>query len=386
MNLFFAALFRGDLKNYEEIVKSYVDYWSRTDTSYEFENFCLPCILNNGKKGKELFDLYYCCNPLTPEIIADAATVLIITSATSRVHARELIISLHPFSVVYHLFFNCCFARQNDGSISSSSPNNFSNLLIDVAVKYWYFDEINFKRISWTLKRSISAASCCAGNCGQFKRDILTVTSTQDSAKETSFAGEEFTDQDVGTNEMEAIKIYSEKRLSISYRAVSKRKHENLEGKINAFDCFQSCRICSTLPLYKSQKLLRRWESAYEETTKTLIGSNVLTCIKATLKNIPYFLENVSAEDIYHHKTSNFCRFNRDRFIQFFDTFSDVNKIYDTAKVKHFAGIFLRDRNCLPCADRYFAMWIENIMCFEKNCYNEKISGFVDKVFRIHDL
>lgn len=375
--MYYNALFCESLEKIEKIATNYSTFWSKMDGSKPFNNNCSPCALLQKQRGGELINYYYSCAPLIPEIIVDIATVLLSTLDNEIDIGRE-IPNLHPFSIVYHFFLNCCFTDKEEKTTTA-------NLFIETASRYWCFDEINFKRISYLLNKK--SLDYCDGKCGQFKEVITKISASQDSFKKNvSFAGETIVDDNVGTKEMENIKRYSEQRLKIAFNAVKNAAatNEDNDETINAFECFQSCKICSALPLFKHHHNFSKWEIAYVEMTKKLIGSNTLTNINETLKESPFFLKGVTSTDIFNHETNHICRCNVKRCVQFFNTFSDTKKISNQANVKHVTSIFLKNRDSLICSDLYFAIWLEKIMCKDKNVYNDKISGYIYKVYSLH--
>ena len=407
-NIYYKILFAGNLNHYEKISSQYAKYWCNIDPCLVlFENYyCLPCTLTKERKGKEILDFYYSCAPLTPDIVLDAATVLILS-----VNDEQLIKSLHPYMIIHHFFTHCCFTnndftgadtdscyRENQKSHYEKNDLNYSQLFIHTMSTYWCYDQINFRRLCCTINR-ISEQKKCNGKCGSFKLNIDQVSMTRKySSKNVIFAGETTNkkEKNNATKEIEDAKNYSDKRLIISQDIISNftdtdekddEKDDDIAVKtINVFQCFRKCKLCSILPLTLQYQASIDWEQEYTRVAKKLVGANIMTNIKETLNEFNHssFLQGVTTCEMYDHMTRDDCRYNRNRFIQFFNTFSDVKKIANPVSVKHLTDMFLKERQSLLCTDLYFAICLERIMCDDKNVYNDKLSKFIEKVYAVH--
>lgn len=138
LNSVYRILFcRENIDRYKKIAELYVSYWSKLDPCVNaYENYCIVCSLSNNLVGKNLYNFYYSCTPFTRETIIDPAIVIIFSSSISKGQSEDndaaelqnYIQNVHPYSIAYHLFFNCCFVKKKEECINGRTLSDSSVL------------------------------------------------------------------------------------------------------------------------------------------------------------------------------------------------------------------------------------------------------------------
>lgn len=377
-------LFDGSIDEYSTIAKQYVKYWALASGGSSAINCCFLCRLCYDLPEKELFHLYYSTMPLTAGVLVDAAVVLISCfNNEPDFNTLDLIMSLDPLMIAYHLFFNCCF-------INSENDTNTADLMYEITRSYLIYNTINFKEVSYKLNMISPKESKCKGDCGQLKQ-IINKMQTNKKSDTVIFAGEE---KSISVGDQINLIKYADSRLVQSHKLVFDLAL-NVDGggdgddkDLNIFERFHWCKICTNMMLCENYIALEEWEKKFCNNKNGLKGGNVATCVFKTNQQLPLLLQNnvgeINVEKLVNHKQNMFCVCNTRRFVKFFDVFTDIKKLSDPICVKHTTDTFLNTRNNLICCEMHFFIWLEQIMCNEMKVYNDKIAGCINKTFLAH--
>lgn len=432
-------LFECNLQRYGRLCEEYVAFWSRCDASkrtpYKYDQFCTPCAIQKRNDASELLNLYYSCAPLTPNVLVDAAVILLMMDKTSR---PTQIHELHPFAVLQHFFITCCFTVRCGGTATTS----------DVFMTHFSHCSHFFKtrrQVKTTLKSVVSSMrgvqARCDGLCGGFKSTVQKITETQNRSRNVSFVGETGTSY-TGTEEMMRLKRHNDARLELATRVTTPvtaaadgdgdEEADDADGeddededevsslssdddddddddervkdaaaaadddddddddipKAHLYDVFTfipRCPICQMLPISHAYERIVAWESHYARVSAIYRGANIITKVRETLRTHPYPIPGVRVKSIIKHKTAFGCKYNTRRFICFFGVFSNASSITDAVQINHIVKTFLSERSRLPCADLYLAIWLNHLLT-AKGVNNDRVSNLVNKIVVGHRL
>lgn len=365
------------LKN---LLDDYCSYWSRSGGRAYDENCDVCSILDSLARdnGNHLFNLIFSNLPATASTVIHAATILLRISEGKPE-------SVHPFAVEYHLFVNCCFTekhenKKNDGILDTATT------YVKSMKEFVTEEEANVADIGHLMNY---LSKSCPGECGKFKN--LAVEFTRKLLDEKSegvlYLGcddevEEIASISSGVREMDTIKRRFSDAITLANETARKYNSDHQpeeRGGPNYLSNFHECKFCSALPVLTG--LINDWEAEYDEISTRLVNTTVTTVVRGMTKRLPDMTES----DIVYHKSNPSCVINERRNVYLLEAFSNSESLSSPANVRNFTNNFLRERNCLVCADIVYAAWLHKLKTTGQGS-TEKIARYISRVFRDHGV
>lgn len=359
----------------EKLLNDYCSYWSESGRAYD-ENCDVCSILDSLARdnGDHLFNLIFSNLPSTASTVIHAAVVLL------RIGGGKPE-DVHPFSVEYHLFVNCCFtssAAKENGILDTSTTYTRA---ANEYVKTGEANVIDIGHLMNYMSRS------CVGECGKFK--TLAVEFTRKLLDEKSegvlYLGcddEESSVETVsvssGVREMSTIKRRFSDAIKTANETAQKYSDYHPEDGANYLSNFHECKFCAALPVLAD---LNDWETEYDEISARLVNTTVTTVVRCMTKKLP----GMSESDIVYHKSNPSCVLNERRNVYLLEAFSNSESLSSSTNVRNFTNNFLRERDRLICADTVYAAWLHKLKTTGQGS-TEKIARYISKVFRDHGV
>lgn len=378
----------------EKILDNYCEYWSESGRNYDDNcDVCSTLDRFARDKGDHLFNLIFSNLPATATTIVHAAAILIQISDGKPE-------DIHPISVEYHLFSNCCFTTITDSSAGPETKTS-SGILNTPAtytktrnefVRTGVSNVIDIGHLMNYMPRS------CPGECGRFKtlavqftrklldeksEGVLYLNCDDDDDEEGAEETEENGNESVLTGsgkEMDTIK----RRFFGAIKTVNEVVFKYLdiqpgeEDGVNYLSNFHECKLCSLLPVLTG---LNDWETEYNDTFARLVNTTVTTVVRCMKTKLPGMTE----KNIIYHKSNPTCLLNERRNVYMMETFSNSESLSSPLNVKNFTSNFLKERNRLICADAVYAVWLHKLKV-NGHGSTEKIARYISKVFREHGV
>ena len=368
----------GEHDGLEELLNDYCSYWSESGRVYD-DNCDVCSILDTLARdnGDHLFNLIFSNLPATASTIVHAATVLLRISGGKPE-------DVHPISVEYHLFVNCCFtssAAKGNGILDTSTTYTRA---MNEYVKTGDANVIDIGHLMNYMPKS------CVGECGKFKtlaveftRKLLDEKSEGvlylgcDDEEDVEIGGRPISS---GVREMETIKRRFFDAIKTANETAQKYLDHHPEdgAPANYLSNFHECKLCAVLPVLTD---LNEWETEYDEISARLVNTTVTTVVRCMTKKLP----GMSESDIVYHKSNPTCVLNERRNVYLMEAFSNSESLSSPTNVRNFTSNFLRERNCLICADAVYAAWLHKLKTTGQGS-TEKIARYISKVFRDHGV
>jgi hypothetical protein len=364
----------------KELLNDYCSYWSESGGRVYDENCDVCSILDSLARGNgdHLFNLIFSNLPATASTVIHAATVLLRISGGKPEN-------VHPFSVEYHLFVNCCFTSSTGAKEKKNGILDTSTTYTRAMNEYVKTGDANVIDIGHLMNYM---SKSCPGECGKFK--TLAVEFTRKLLDEKSegvlYLGcddevEEIASVSSSVREMDTIKRRFSNAIKTANETAQKYSdYQPEEGDgPNYLSNFHECKFCSALPVLTGS--INDWEAEYDEISTRLVNTTVTTVVRCMTRKLP----SMSESDIVYHKSNPSCVINERRNVYLLEAFSNSKSLSSPANVRNFTNNFLKERNCLVCADTVYAAWLHKLKTTGQGS-TEKIARYISRVFRDHGV